>query len=132
MIKVNFKDGTTLAFDLSKPDDLQQWLEWSTVQDFQDKITGAGILHDKKFMTFPYPKQFRKVRFMADLVFSDKEGRPRKLMGERLQCHADNILISMLVYTYTIPQPPPIFSRIDFQRVGKQMFPGAIGKDLTT
>ena len=130
MIKVNFSDGTTLAFDLNKPDDLQQWTEWSVVEDFQEKITGVGILHNKKFITIPYPKNFKKVRFMADLVYAEKKGKPRKLMGERLQCHADNNLFSMLVYTYSDP-PPPVFARIDIKRVGKQMFSGVNVKGLT-
>ena len=121
MIKVNFKDGTTLAFDLQKEDDRQQWLEWSSVRDFQTRITGVGILHDKRFITLPFPKRFKKIRFYAELVFSEKKGEKR-LLGERLVCHADETKVSMLVYTYNNP-PPPVLCRIDVERIGKQMFP---------
>lgn len=120
MIKVNFRDGTTLAFDLVKADDVKQWLEWSGVRDFQDRITGIGILHNKKFHTFTFPKKFRKVRFYAELVHSEKKGEKR-LLGERLICHADDVKMSLLVYTCANP-PPPVLSRMDVERVGKQMF----------
>lgn len=122
MIKVNFRDGTTLAFDLSKDDDKRQWLEWSGIQDFQSKITGIGILNDKKFHTIPHPKRFKKITFYAELVFSEKKGKRRQL-GERLVCHADNVKLELLVYTYTNP-PPPVLARIDIGKIGKQMFPG--------
>ena len=42
---------------------------------------------------------------------------------ERLICHADEIQLSLLVYTYDHP-PPPVFSKIDMKKIGKQMFPG--------
>lgn len=122
MIKINFKDGNTLAFDLTKADDHKQWVEWSSVSDFQQKITGVGILHNKRFITLPFPKRFKKVKFYADLVYSDKKGK-RKLLGEKIVCHADDIKLSLLVYTYDDP-PPPILSRVDIEKIGKQMFPG--------
>lgn len=121
MIKVNFSDGTTLAFDLSRDDDLRQWSEWSEVRDFQSRITGIGILHDKKFHTLQYPKNFKAVRFYADTVFNDKAGMKRKL-GERLVAHADGVKLELLVYTYDSP-PPPVLARTTLSYVGRQMFP---------
>ena len=125
MIKVNFNDGTTLAFDLTKKADWKQWSEWSSSPDFQKKITGAGILHCKRFLTIPFPKRFKRIQFFAELVYSARKGE-KKLVGEKLICHADEIKLTMLVYTYKNP-PPPVFSRIDIERIGKQMFPDAIG-----
>lgn len=124
MIKVNFSDGTTLTFDLKKSDDLQQWSEWSSVSDFQSRISGIGVLHNGRFMTVPSPKGFKRVRFVAELVYSEKKGKGKRLLGERLICHADEIVHTLLVYTYTDPQPPPVLCRIDMKRIGKQMFPG--------
>lgn len=115
MIKLNFKDGSTLEFDLKKEDDYKQWLEWVSEKDFQDKITGIGILHEKKFNTLPFPKGFKRVRFMAELVSKEKKGVKREL-GERLICQADNIQLSILVYTYKNP-PPPILSRTDLVKI---------------
>jgi len=121
MLKINFKDGTTLEFDLNKEDDFQQWNEWSSVKDFQDRITGIGILHEKKFHTMPFPKGFRQVKFSAELVAKEKDGVKRQV-GEKLICHADNIQMTMMVYTYKNP-PPPILARIDLVRIGKQRGP---------
>lgn len=115
MIKLNFRDGSTLEFDLKNEDDIQQWLEWSSQKDFQDGITGIGILHDKKFHALPFPKGFKTVRFIAELVTKEKKGLKREL-GEKLICRADNIQLSILVYTYKNP-PPPISSRIDLVKM---------------
>ncbi len=123
MLIVNFKDGTALNFDLKKPDDLAQWLEWQNESDFQNRITGIGIIHEKKFVAMPLPKNFRSLKFYAELVPGKRNGET-VIVGERVMCHADQILLSLLVYTYTEPQPPPVFSRFDVKRVGKQMFPG--------
>lgn len=121
MVKVNFNDGSTLEFDLNKEDDQKQWEEWTAVKDFQDRITGIGILHSKKFHTLPFPKRFKKVRFFAESVFSTKKGIRRKL-GEKVVIHADEIVLELLVYTFENP-PPPIQSRTTMLRLGKQMFP---------
>ena len=120
MIKVNLNDGKVLSFDLNSASDYQQWLEWSSLQDFQNRITGIGILHEKKFHTFQYPKNFRKVNVYAESVFNTKDGSERKL-GERLIVHADEVKLELLVYTYEDPKPP-ILSRTTMSFVGKQMF----------
>jgi hypothetical protein len=122
MIKVNFKDGTTLAFDLSKEDDVQQWTEWSEVQDFQSKITGIGILHAKRFYTIPFPKHFKRVRFYAELVKAKKKGSIELIpVAEKLSVHADEIVTTLMIYTCT--PSPPVLCRVDMQKIGKQMFP---------
>ncbi len=125
MIKVNFRDGTTLGFDLNSDDDRQQWEEWSSASEFQSNITGIGIVHNNRFLTFPFPRGFKTVKFYAGLVYSNKKGQ-RRLIAEQLVCHADEIKHTMLVYTFKDP-PPPILCRVHMERIGKQMFPGVIG-----
>jgi len=120
VIKVNLNDGNILSFDLNKAPDWQQWLEWSSSQDFQNRITGIGILHDRRFHTVPYPKNFTKVNVYAESVFNKKDGEKRKL-GERVIVHADQVKLELLVYTYDEPKPP-IQSRTTMTLIGRQMF----------
>lgn len=122
MIKLNFRNGSTLEFDLNDEDDRQHWDEWSPENDFQEGITAIGIIHQKKFHTLPCPKGFRKAKFNAELVYNEKKGQ-RKLIGEKVSIHVDNILLELLVYTYTRPQPPPVSTRITLKRIGKQRGP---------
>lgn len=129
MIKLNLQGGETLEFDLTKEDDLNQWLEWSNVEEFQRKITGIGILHNKKFHTLPAPKGFRRLSFNAELVYKEKKGE-KKLLGEKVSCRLDGIIVELLVYTYTNP-PAPIASKYSVRKlVWKQRGPTfkAMGK----
>ena len=141
MVKVSFSDGTTLGFDLNNEDDLRAWQEWSSASDFQNRITSIGIVrrhdmavkcqgcnatvtkNDGKFLTIQRPKRFKRVEFYAELVWNERKGKKR-LLGEKVTCHADEVKYSLLVYTYQDP-PPPILARYDIERVGKQMFPGS-------
>lgn len=126
MIKVNLNDGKILSFDLNKSSDWQQWLEWSSSQDFQNRITGIGILHDRRFHTLQYPKNFKKVNVYAESVFNKRNGEKRKL-GERVIVHADQIKLELLVYTYDEPKPP-IQSRTTMTMIGRQMFAKGVYK----
>ena len=127
MIKVNLSDGKIISFDLDKPSDRKQWIEWSSLKDFQSRITGIGILHNRKFHTLQYPKRFKRIRFYGESVFNEKNGMKRKL-GERLIVHADQVKLELLVYTYDDPQPP-IHSRTTMTFIGKQMFEDFRRKD---
>ena len=124
MIVVSFKDGTTLKFNLTREDDYNQWLEWSSIRDFQDKITGVGIIHNRKFITMPLPKRFKNCQFYAELVYKRNKDGKETLQGERLICHADDVKLSLLVYTYVTNPPPPILCKFDAEKIGKQVFPG--------
>lgn len=127
MIKLNFKDGSTLEFDLNKEDDLQLWGEWSIQDDFQNRITGIGVVHSKNLHTIPWPvwdkywgkKWYDKVRFNAELVYHRKSG---KLQGEKVSIHVNELLIELLVYTYTDPKPP-VATKFNVRRIGKHRGP---------
>ena len=115
MIKLNLQGGETLEFNLEKEDDLNQWLEWSSVEEFQKRITGIGVLHNKKYHTLPAPKGFRRMTFNAELVWKTKKS-VKKLVGEKVSCRVDNILVELLVYTYDNP-PPPISTTLTLKKL---------------
>ena len=109
MITVNFNNGSTLSFDLNKEDDLKQWKEWCEVTDFQERIRGIGILHDKRFYNVKFDEgcrrnaeQFKMVRFKAETLFNHKNDIQRKL-GEKLTVFTDVMKIEYVVYTYPDP-----------------------------
>ena len=108
---------------LNKYNEFKQFKEWAAVNDFQERITGIGILHNKQFHTIPLPENFAQIKFNAELVFKRKKGLSIH-SGEKIICHADELLLELLVYTSMGIQPPPILSRITMKRVGRQMFPG--------
>ena len=124
MIVVNFKDGTTLKFNLNRQDDYNQWLEWSSVHDFQEKVTGVGIIHNRKFIAMPLPSKFKKCKFYAELVHTKNKRKEKVLQGERLTCHADDVKLSLLVYTYTTDPPPPVLCKFTAEKIGRQVFSG--------
>lgn len=131
MIKVNISDGSTLTFNLDDDDDLKQWVEWSAVKEFQNKIRGIGIYLNKKFYTLPLPKKFQKNRFYAQKVFTERDNKKIKV-AERVICHSDEIRVTLLVYCFLKP-PPPINCKIEVEKIGKNVFDGVnfLKKGLT-
>jgi len=135
MIKVNFRDGDTLSFDLSRDEDRVQWDEWTAQPDFQRRISGLGILHNKRFITLPYPKRFRRVTFNAELIYKTNKEGEKFVLGEQVICHADKVRFTLFVFTYntqnksacsecdTYPAPP-VACRVSIEHVGKQLFAG--------
>lgn len=124
MIKVNLKDGKTLSYDLQDEKAVKEWEELSSHQDFQQRITGIGIIYNAQWYTLPLPKKFRQVFFQFELVENNKKDAPedRKYVGERVKCYADDTLISLLVYYGSRPK----MSRVDVIKLGKRRFNPAI------
>ena len=114
MIKVNLNDGKVLSFDLNKESDFSTWNQLSETLDFQKKITGIGILHEKKFHTLQYPRNFKKIRIYAEVILGGE-----KTVGERVTIHADHIKLELLVYS---PLNSPVQTRTTMTLIGKQMF----------
>ena len=120
MIKVNFKDGSTLDFNLDQKKDREQFFDWLRAPDFQDKITALTVMYKGKQHSLPLPRYFKRVRWYAESVFKKKKGVTRK-MGERVIAHCDHIKICLMVYT--CDPPPPIASVVYTEKVGRQVFP---------
>lgn len=120
MIKVNFKNGTTIDFDLDNEKDKDQFLSWLKAPDFQANVTAFGVIYNGKQHSLPLPRYFRRVRWYAESVFKKKKGKVRKI-GERVIAHVDQIKICLLVYT--CDPPPPIASVVFVEKIGRQVFP---------
>lgn len=117
MIKVNLKNGSTLSYDLTEPDQKAKWLSDSENVDYQEQITAIGIIFNSQWFALPIPKRFRQINFEANLVESKKKTGP-KFTGERIKCYADDVLISVQVYWGHKPK----MSRVDVVRIGRRRF----------
>lgn len=98
MIKVQFKDGQTLTFDLFKVSDLDAWKRFSVGDGWQNAVTAIGVHQHKVFNTLPAPNHgLDAARFGAGLVLGE-DGRS---IGEQVWYEVENIRISLLAYKYT-------------------------------
>jgi len=114
---VNLKNGRTVSYDLTEKEQLDKWNHDSSTVDFQSQITAIGIIFNSQWFALPTPKKFRQLHFGANLVESKKKDSTR-YTGERIQCFADDVLISVVVYWGHKPK----MSRIDVIRVGRRRF----------
>jgi len=92
-----------------------EWLRLAGDPSFQETITGLAILNNRILHTLPIPKGFRQVEFSADRIEDRKNGM---IVGERMECQADGILVSEIVYYSKTPR----ITRVDLLRVGRQVF----------
>ena len=114
---MNLRNGRTLSYDLTESDQFEKWRLDSSYADFQSQITAIGIVFNSQWFALPLPKKFRQCHFEAGLVESNRKESPR-YTGEKVQCYADDVLISVQVYWGHKPK----MSRIDIIRVGRRRF----------
>lgn len=108
MLKANLVTGQTLTFDLRDADQLAAWERSQANPDFQRQIRALAILHDGHMHTLPSPPRFARISFYAEVLQN----------GERVSCHADDVLCSLTVYSGGNGN----VSRVDFNRLGKARF----------
>jgi len=114
-LKVHVNSGRTLSFDLQDKGERAEWLRLAGNPTFQETITGLAVLNDRTLHTLPVPKGFIRIEFTADRVVDRKTG---KTIGERLDCQADGVKVSEMVYYSKTPR----VTRVDLLRVGRQVF----------
>ena len=114
MVKVNLKDGRTLAFDLGATGDERRWKAAASVADFQRTITGMALLHGGELHALPLPKSFHSVSWSADAL----RDRENAIVGERISVQADDTLATITLYFRETPK----LTRFDLRRIGRPRF----------
>jgi hypothetical protein len=117
LIKVHLKNGRTLSYDLQDSEQASKWVSDSREINFQSQITGIGIVFNSQWFALPLPKKFRQFHFEASLIESKKNTGPR-FKGEKVQCFADDVLASIVVYWGQKPK----MSKFDVVRIGRRRF----------
>lgn len=98
MVKVQFKDGQTLSFDLFKDSDLSAWKNFSNGPSWQQDVTAIGLHQHKVFSTLPAPNHgIVASGFGAGLVF----GENGKTIGEKVWYEVNDLTVSLIAYRYT-------------------------------
>lgn len=116
MIKVNTKDSLTHSFDLTVEAEWAEWERKMADPEFIKNISGMAIYRDQVLHAMPLPRRFKSVKYEAGLVYGSKGSHRDKLIGESLSCHADGLLITLLVYHTNKAV------RVDIMKLGKQRF----------
>jgi len=120
MLKVHLADGKTLSFELGDEKQKEEWTRLAASSAFQCTIRGVALLHNRTLHTMPLPKQFKNLRFSAELL-KYRDGSGEKVSGERVVCQADMVRVSITAY-YT---QTPKMVRIDVVRSGRQRYDGS-------
>lgn len=96
MVKVQFKDGQTLSFDLTERSDLLAWKHFCKGEGWSESVTAMGILCRKTVHTLPVPNHgLRAYGFGAGLI----TGKPRhKILGESVWLCINGMKIILQVY----------------------------------
>ena len=98
MVKVQFRDGQTLSFDLFKGADLDAWKLFSDGLGWQGTVTAIGVHQHKVFNTLPAPNHGLVASgFGAGLVI----GENGRSIGEEVWYKIGNLQVSLVAYKYT-------------------------------
>jgi hypothetical protein len=96
VIKVQFRDGRTLSFDLDRQSDLNAWCRFSQGEGWKDSVTALAIFCRKTLHTLPVPNaDLRPDDLGAGLVIDRKYKRP---CGEEIWYCTNGIRITLIVY----------------------------------
>lgn len=109
MIKVNYRSGRTVAYDLGRDEDFRRWQEVLNDPSQAIQITGMQVHMNGVMVTLPKPRIDH--RFGADLV-SGKNGDGT---GERIFCQFRDSRIDVVSFRSKLV-------RVDFRQTGIQRF----------
>lgn len=110
MIKVNYRNGHTVSYDLQRDEDFKRWQEVLEDPEQATLITGMQIHMNGVMITLPKPKA--RHRFGADLVTGKNgDGSGERIFSQFLDSRIDIVSFfgSKLV-------------RVDFRKTGIQRF----------
>lgn len=109
MIKVNYRSGRTVAYDLERDGDFKRWQEVLNDPSQAIKITGIQVHMNGVMITLPKPRIDH--RFGADLVY----GKNGFGAGERIFCQFRDSRIDVVAFKSNLV-------RVDFRQTGIQRF----------
>ena len=113
-IVVNLSTGHTLSFDLEDREAHEGWEHLKRTR--MGDITGLAILHGGVTHAIPLKNtRFNKLIVEAELVMKRGNGT---VVGERIRVHADDVMVSLLVYRSG--SPPTV--RYEIRREGRPVF----------
>lgn len=96
MICLNFKDGSTIQFDLAcSESDRAAWARFREGGSWSDSVTAISILARKTLHSFPVPNHELKPREIGADIMRDKRG---SVSAEVVWVKVHNLKISYLVY----------------------------------
>ncbi len=97
MICLNFKDGSTVRFDLAGSEsDRAAWVRFVEGEGWRDSVTAISILARKTLHSFPVPNHGLKAREIGADIMRGKNG---SIGAEVVWMKIGNLMISYLVYT---------------------------------
>jgi hypothetical protein len=123
VIRVNFADGTTRAYDLDQDSDRRAW-----ERDRRLDIRGAMVVvrdrdergpFDVMRISLPTPEGLRVTGWDAELI-RDGYGR---IIREVIRCYADKYVVSLSVYLTEATGADLPTARVDWSRAGRLRLP---------
>ena len=114
MLKINLRSGRTLTFDLADAEQRRDWEARQATAAFQREVTGIAIHEAGMLHAMPVPSCFGRAAFSAERIFRDDSD-----VGERIFCHADDIVVTLSVYR---EGARPAMARVDVRRIGRPVY----------
>lgn len=115
MLKINLRSGLTLTVDLADAEQRRLWEERQGAAVFQREVTGIAIHEAGMLHTMPVPLRFERASFTAERILRDGE-----CVGERVACHADEVVVTLSVYRDGPLRPG--MTRVDVRRIGRPRY----------
>lgn len=114
MIKVNFRDGSTVGYDLEVDRDFRAWQQVMRDPLRLRQITGMQIQIHGVTLALPRPKEGSRYRFGAEALL--RSNGVNTVSGERIFCQFRDHRLDILAYTRSK------LIRVDLSHTGIQRF----------